>query len=48
MIDEAHPRDASPAADNSVAEELRKLADLRSEGVLTEDEFAALKTKLLS
>jgi hypothetical protein len=54
LIDEAHRRDASPAApaapatDTSVAEELRKLADLRSEGVLTDDEFAALKAKLLS
>jgi hypothetical protein len=54
LIDDAHRQDASPAAaaassgGNSVAEELRKLADLRSEGVLTDDEFATLKGKLLS
>jgi hypothetical protein len=45
MIDGAHR--SAPAASVSVADELRKLADLRSEGALTEDEFAALKTKLL-
>jgi hypothetical protein len=54
LIDEAHRRDASPtvqapsSANNSVAEELRKLADLRSEGVLTDAEFATLKAKLLA
>jgi hypothetical protein len=30
-----------------IADELRKLADLRAEGVLTEEEFAAQKTRLL-
>lgn len=40
----AHP---SPQA-SSVADELAKLADLRSQGILTEDEFAAQKQRLLS
>jgi hypothetical protein len=54
LIDEVHRREASPAgpasssAPDSVADELRKLADLRAEGVLTDDEFAALKAKLLA
>lgn len=30
-----------------IADELRKLADLRTEGVLTDEEFAAQKAKLL-
>jgi Short C-terminal domain len=30
-----------------VADQLRKLAELRDQGVLTDDEFAAQKTKLL-
>ena len=30
----------------SVSDELRKLADLRREGILTEEEFAAQKAKL--
>ncbi|QEC47961.1 SHOCT domain-containing protein [Baekduia soli] len=40
---------AAPGADLPplVADELRKLAALRSEGVLSEDEFAALKARLL-
>jgi hypothetical protein len=42
---------AAPAAGlNSalVADELRKLADLRAQGILTDDEFAAQKARLLS
>jgi hypothetical protein len=30
-----------------IADELRKLADLRAEGILTEQEFTAQKEKLL-
>jgi hypothetical protein len=30
-----------------IADELRKLADLRAEGILTDDEFAAQKARLL-
>jgi hypothetical protein len=44
-------RTAAPAAEapssELVADELRKLADLRDAGVLTDDEFAAQKAKLL-
>jgi hypothetical protein len=37
-----------PSPDGAlIADELRKLADLRAEGVLTDDEFAAQKAKLL-
>ena len=39
---------AAPAAPVDVADQLRKLADLRDQGVLTEDEFQAQKAKLLS
>ena len=39
---------ASRPAPASVAEELMKLASLRDAGVLTEDEFAVQKARLLS
>ncbi len=54
IIDEAHRRDSAPPvsapATNgvSVVDELRKLADLRAEGLVTDEEFATLKAKLLS
>jgi hypothetical protein len=38
---------AAPAAPLDVADQLRKLAELRDQGVLTEEEFAAQKAKLL-
>jgi len=38
----------APAAAPSVADELRKLADLRDAGVLTEAEFQAQKSRLVS
>jgi hypothetical protein len=37
----------APAASTSVADELAKLAGLRDQGILTEDEFSAQKAKLL-
>jgi hypothetical protein len=37
-----------PPAPVSVAEELKKFAALRDQGILTEEEFAAQKAKLLS
>jgi hypothetical protein len=48
-----HRRDQAPVAapvpaGESVADELRKLADLRSEGILSDQEFADLKAELLS
>ena len=41
------PATRGPAAGGSVADELTKLADLRQRGLLTDDEFAAEKAKLL-
>jgi hypothetical protein len=44
----AQPAGASGGLSNAlIADELRKLADLRSEGILTDDEFAAQKASLL-
>ena len=42
-------RAAEPAAGPSldVADQLRKMADLRDQGILTDEEFAAQKAKLL-
>jgi Short C-terminal domain len=39
---------SASAREASIADELNKLAALRSQGVLTEDEFAAQKQRLLS
>jgi Short C-terminal domain len=36
-----------PAAGSSMADQLGQLADLHQQGVLTDDEFAAAKAKLL-
>ena len=45
----AVPQQAPSAGSGvDVAEQLRKLADLRDQGILTDEEFAAQKTKLLS
>ena len=41
------PAPAAPSADDRIGE-LRKLAELRDSGVLTEDEFAAEKAKILN
>lgn len=38
----------APAASSLIADELRKLADLRNEGILTPAEFEAQKAKLLA
>ena len=49
LIDDAHrPAPAVQAASSSTADEIRKLADLRSEGVLTDEEFEAAKSRLLT
>jgi Short C-terminal domain len=39
---------AAPAAGGDLMAELSKLADLKAAGVLTDDEFAAAKAKLLA
>lgn len=41
------PPAAAPAAGPSVADQLSQLGDLHQQGVLTDDEFAAAKAKLL-
>jgi hypothetical protein len=41
------PAAAAPAAGSSMADQLGQLADLHQQGVLTDDEFAAAKAKLL-
>lgn len=47
--EEAPPQAAAPAAagEGSVIEQLKELGALKEQGVLTEDEFAAQKAKLL-
>ncbi len=40
------PAAPEPPADN-LADELQRLADLKAQGILTDDEFAAAKAKLL-
>lgn len=44
----AYVRDAAGSTGGSTAEELDKLAALKDKGVITDDEFAAQKAKLLS
>jgi hypothetical protein len=49
VIDRSDPDGHGPAAAQiDVADQLRKLATLRDEGILSDDEFAAQKAKLLS
>jgi hypothetical protein len=43
----ATPPPAAPAAQNDMVEQLRKLGELRDAGILTEEEFAAQKAKVL-
>jgi len=45
QLQEAQQQAAAPATDT--AAELKKLADLHAQGVLTDEEFAASKKKLL-
>jgi hypothetical protein len=44
----AAPPPAAPAAAPDMTAELQKLADLKASGVLTDEEFAAAKAKLLA
>jgi hypothetical protein len=37
----------APAGEGSVIEQLKQLGELKSQGILTEEEFAAQKAKLL-
>lgn len=38
---------AAPAAESSVIDQLKQLGELKEQGILTEEEFAAQKAKLL-
>lgn len=38
---------AAPAAEGSTIEQLKQLGELKEQGILTEEEFAAQKAKLL-
>ena len=40
--------EAAPAADVDITGELTKLAEMKNSGLLTDEEFAAAKAKLLS
>jgi hypothetical protein len=44
----AAPAPAAPAAGDDMMTQLKQLGDLRAAGVLTEEEFAAAKAKLLA
>ena len=44
---QAPPPDAAPAAGPSMADQLQQIAELHQRGVLSDDEFAAAKAKLL-
>jgi outer membrane murein-binding lipoprotein Lpp len=44
---QAPPPDAAPAAGPSMADQLQQIATLHQQGVLSDDEFAAAKAKLL-
>jgi hypothetical protein len=41
------PAQAAPTGEASTIEQLKELGELKAQGVLTEDEFAAQKAKLL-
>ena len=46
-----HPAPAAPApaaSGSSVIDQLKELGELKEQGILTEDEFAAQKAKLLA
>jgi len=44
----AAPPAAPAAAESSVIDQLKQLGELKAQGILTEEEFAAQKAKLLS
>ncbi len=46
-VAQAAPPGSPPVGAEPVADELRKLASLRDDGILTEAEFAAQKSRLL-
>ncbi len=42
------PPAAAPTGDSSMVEELKQLGELKAQGILTDEEFAAAKAKLLN
>jgi hypothetical protein len=42
------PAQAAPAAPTDLSEQIRQLADLKAAGILSDQEFAAAKAKLIS
>ncbi len=44
---QAPPPQAPPAAGGSMIDQLKELGELKAQGILTEEEFAAQKAKLL-
>lgn len=42
------PAAAAPAGGSSLIDQLKELGELKSQGILTEEEFAAQKAKLLA
>lgn len=47
-VQQAPPPAPAPPAEQSTIEQLKELAALKDQGVLTEEEFAAQKAKILS
>jgi hypothetical protein len=45
--DEVGPRDAPAPSEDDTITQLQKLGDLKAQGILTEEEFAAEKAKIL-
>ena len=42
------PEPAAPGGENSMIEELKQLAELKDQGILTDEEFQAQKAKVLA
>lgn len=42
------PAPSAPESDDSLSAQLQRLADLKAQGVLTDEEFAAAKARLLN
>ena len=47
MVAAPPPAAAAPAGGDSVIDQLKQLGELKAQGILTEEEFAAQKAKLL-
>ncbi|MGA0566366.1 SHOCT domain-containing protein [Rathayibacter sp. KR2-224] len=47
-VQQQAPQPAAPAAGNDMMAQLQQLATMHTQGILTDDEFAAAKAKLLA